>query len=126
MKLYAYLAAAVILAGLLGYGIHIVRQANRAEAAEEALEKAQERFAADVSRLTKAAETNRQIASDLATFRGEQSAATQAFHVELAKRNITREIRYVTKDGVEAVCTQRDPVRYHELFNRAVTGATNP
>ena len=37
MKLYAYLAAALILAGAFAYGVHIYKKAERAEAAEKAL-----------------------------------------------------------------------------------------
>lgn len=37
MKLYAYLAAAVLLIGLIGGAVHVVKKANRAEAAEAAL-----------------------------------------------------------------------------------------
>jgi len=37
LRLYAYLACALAVVGLLGYGVHIVKKANRTEAAEDAL-----------------------------------------------------------------------------------------
>jgi hypothetical protein len=125
VKLWLYVAAAIMLSGFIGYGIHIVKKANRAEAAEEALDEARKQFAADVSRLSKAAETNRQIASDLAEFRDQQSTASESLRAEIAKRNITREVTREV-NGVTTTCRERDPVRYRELFNQAVTGTANP
>lgn len=124
LRLYAYIAAGLLLAGLLGYGAHIVKKANRADAAETALAIAQKDFAASVERLSTAAAVNRQIAADLALYRDEQAATSADFRVELSKRNITREVRYETKQGESVVCTERDPVRYSELFNRAVGPAS--
>lgn len=37
MKIYAYIVAAIMLAGAVAYGVHIVKKANRAEVAEKAL-----------------------------------------------------------------------------------------
>lgn len=34
VKLWLYVAAAIMLSGFIGYGIHIVKKANRADAAE--------------------------------------------------------------------------------------------
>ncbi len=114
----ALLGAAAL--GFAGWKINDWRiDANKLEAAEK-------EFAATVKSMADAAQTNREISADLAAFRSEQAQSTASFRDELAKRNITREIRYVTKEGAEAVCVQRDPARYRELFNQAVTGTPGP
>jgi hypothetical protein len=53
MKIYAYLAALALLAGVVGYGVHIVKKANRVDAAEaraEAAEKGRKDDMAEVVR----------------------------------------------------------------------------
>lgn len=123
------IAAAILLTliGLAGWRVNVWRNGylERDQAVKQ-LKEAQDTFNANVERLSKAAETNRQIASDLAAFRNEQTDFSQSFRDELSKRNITKEIRYVTKDGETVTCTQRDPARYLELFNSAVSGTANP
>ncbi len=125
MRLYVILAAVALFLGAGVYVVQLQKKANRVDAAEEALKTAQDQFAANVDRLTKAAETNRQIASDLAVFRGEQADFRTFFQQEIGKRPIVREtIREV--NGQQVSCLERDPERYRVLFNSAVTGTANP
>src|SRR3954469_11478410 len=53
MRIYAYLAIALALAGLLAYGAHVVKKANRAEAAEAALASEQRAHRADNEKAAK-------------------------------------------------------------------------
>jgi hypothetical protein len=53
MKLYAYLAALVIVAGIVGYGVHIVRKASRVDAAEARAEAAEKGRADDMAKVIK-------------------------------------------------------------------------
>jgi hypothetical protein len=80
---------------------------------------------ARIAGLEAAAARDTRIANELSIFRAEQTAASQAFRQELASKPITREVvRHVdTSTGEQIVCRERDPARYRELFNRAVTGA---
>lgn len=129
-KVIGYLLAAAALAGALWWVGNRIRVSYEAElerdAARAELKQEREQNAANLKVLADGAATNRQISLDLAAFRGEQAASSQSFRDELAKRNITREIRYETKDGT-VTCTERDPERYRGLFNAAVNGGgANP
>lgn len=53
MKIYAYLAAALLLAGLLGAGVHIVRKASRVDVAEARAEAAEKGRASDMAEVVK-------------------------------------------------------------------------
>lgn len=53
MKLYVYLIAFALLAGTIGYGIHIVRKASRVDAAEARAEAAEQGRAADMAEVVK-------------------------------------------------------------------------
>lgn len=53
MKLWAYVALAALLAGVIGYGVHIVKKANRADAAEARAEAAEKGRAADMAEVVK-------------------------------------------------------------------------
>lgn len=55
MKLWAYLAIAVALAGFLAYGAHIVKKANRTDAAESALVAERHNNAVRISQIEKEA-----------------------------------------------------------------------
>ncbi len=61
MKIYVILAAVALFLGAGVYVAQLQKKANRVDAAEEALKTAQDQFAANVDRLTKAAETNREV-----------------------------------------------------------------
>lgn len=52
-RLYIYLVAALLLSGVVGYGIHIVRKASRVDAAEARAEAAESGRAADMAEITK-------------------------------------------------------------------------
>lgn len=54
MKIYAYLACALAVMGLLAYGAHIVKKANRTDAAEAALAGEVKRHRADLAQVEKA------------------------------------------------------------------------
>jgi hypothetical protein len=51
--------------------------------------------------------------------------STQAFHDELTKKPLTHEVppHVDPEDGQGRALRERDPARYRELFNQAVTGA---
>jgi hypothetical protein len=72
-----------------------------------------------------AAARDRRTAHEIAVFRAQQSDATRAFHDELTKKPLTHQepphVDPVT--GKVEPCVVRDPARYRELFNQAVTGA---
>lgn len=53
MKIYAYIAALVLLAGVVGYGVHIVRKANRVDVAEARAEAAEKGRAADMKEVVR-------------------------------------------------------------------------
>jgi len=53
MKLWAYIIAAILLAGAIGYGVHIVKKANRAEAAEARADAAEKGRADDMKEIAK-------------------------------------------------------------------------
>lgn len=67
MKIWAYLAALAIVSGMIGYGVHIVKKANRVDAAETRAEAAEKGRAEDMAkvmqRLDKDAEDRRQFAA---------------------------------------------------------------
>lgn len=54
MKIYLYLAALALLAGLIGYGAHVVKKANRTDAAEAALAGEKKRHIDDLAQVEKA------------------------------------------------------------------------
>lgn len=122
-----YLIAAAVLA-IIGCGLryhHVAAKAARVDAAETKAVAAEQRALDIAENATKAAAVNRGISQDLATFRSELSAQSLTFNQALTSRPLTREIvREV--NGVTTTCRERDPVRYRELFNQAVTGAANP
>jgi multidrug efflux pump subunit AcrA (membrane-fusion protein) len=125
MKIYAYLAAALLLAGLVGGAVHIIRKANRVDVAE-AKAKAAEQRALDIAETAaKAAAQERDISQALAQFRGELGAQSQSFRDALSSQPITREVPHVV-NGQTITCRERDPARYRELFNQAVTGTAGP
>lgn len=64
MKVYAWIILALIVAGLLYGAVHIVRKANRAEAAETALETERKAHKADIAALEAARDHEIQIAKE--------------------------------------------------------------
>jgi hypothetical protein len=53
VKLWAYVAIAAILSGAIGYGVHIVKKANRADAAEARAAAAEAGRADDMAEVVK-------------------------------------------------------------------------
>lgn len=53
VRLYAYIAAALLLAGFIGYGVHIVRKASRVDVAEARAEAAEKGRADDMAEVVK-------------------------------------------------------------------------
>lgn len=63
------------------------------------------------------------VAREMAAFRAQQADFGAGFQQELAKKPLTFEVKHVdSATGATVVCRQRNPVRYRELFNSAVTG----
>lgn len=78
-----------------------------------------------IAGLEMAASRDQRIADQMAAFRGERRDAEQAFRDEMARKPLTIKVPpYVDpKTGAIEPCVVRDPHRYRELFNQAVTGA---
>ncbi len=53
MKLCLYIAAALVMAGVVGYGIHIVKKANRVDVAEARAEAAEKGRADDMKEVAR-------------------------------------------------------------------------
>lgn len=128
MKIWAYVIAAALLAGAVGYGIHVVKKANRAEAAEAQAKAAEARAAKaeqetidTAKRFLKAAEADQATQTELAGIRSEMASGSLLFAQALKSRPITRETTHV-ENGQTVTCRERDPTRYLELFNAAVEG----
>jgi hypothetical protein len=79
---------------------------------------------AHIDALTLAAARDSRISQEMALFRGQQADFGKAFRDELAKRPLTIKVppNVDPKTGAVEPCVVRDPVRYRELFNSAVTG----
>lgn len=123
--MYLYAAAALALIGLAWYEIGVHKKAARVDEAEAKTAAAEQRALDIAEAATKAAAVNQGINLALAEFRSELGTQSLTFRQALSARPITREIvREV--NGVTTTCRERDPVRYRELFNQAVTGTTNP
>lgn len=77
-----------------------------------------------IDALGAAAARDRRFADALGLFRGQQSDWMRDFHEELGKQAITKKVppHVDPKTGAVEPCIVRDPVRYRELFNRAVAG----
>ena len=84
-----------------------------------------EQQAEHIGSLEKAAARDQRIATEIAEFRGQQSDWMRDFHEELGKKPLTIKVppHVDPKTGAIEPCVVRDPVRYRELFNRAVTGS---
>lgn len=52
-RIYVYIAATLLLSGVVGYGVHIVRKASRVDAAEARAEAAESGRAADMAEVVK-------------------------------------------------------------------------
>lgn len=76
---------------------------------------------ASIEALQQARERDESIAKALASLREQQAAGIRAFDETLRTSKVTKEIRYVDKQGNEAVCVQRDPVVYRSLYNEALS-----
>lgn len=64
MKIYAYIAALLLLAGAVGYGAHIVKKANRVDAAEARADAAEKGRADDMKEVTRRLDADRQWRED--------------------------------------------------------------
>ncbi len=125
MKLYLYIAAAIVMAGLIGYGVHIVKKANRVDVAEAKAEAAEKRALDIAETAAKAAAQERGINEALSLFRGDLATQSQSFREALTRKPLVHEVTREV-NGVQVTCSERDPVRYRELFNQAVTGVASP
>lgn len=76
VRLYAYLVAAAILAGLFTYGVHIVKKANRADAAEARADAAEAGRAEDMREIAKRLDES---AADRKAFLGRLDAIDTKF-----------------------------------------------
>lgn len=78
-----------------------------------------------ISGLEAAAARDQRIANVITDFRGQQDDWAKKFHDELGKQPLThKEPPHVDPvTGKVDPCIVRDPARYRELFNQAVTGA---
>jgi hypothetical protein len=86
----------------------------RAETAEDEKLRLAETFAA-------ATELNRSLARDLAAFREEEATRGQELRDAIKAKPLHREVIHVNPTtGEKTTCNERDPVRYGELFNKAV------
>lgn len=125
MKLWVYLAVAGLLAGAVWYQVALHKKAARVDAAEQRADDAEKRALNIAETAAKAAAQERETAATMAAVRGELSAQAQAFREALARKPLVLEVpRVDPKTGQTVTCRERDPVRYRELFNQAVTGAT--
>lgn len=79
---------------------------------------------AHIAGLEMAAARDQRIATELATFRGQQFDFAKSFREAIASVPLTREVvKYVNPTtGEKITCRERDPARYRELFNSAVSG----
>lgn len=125
MRLWAYVIAFALLAGTIGYGIHIVRKASRVDAAEARAEAAEQRASDVAVRFLKAAESDRATATELAGLRAQIADNALTFANAIKAKPIVREIQHV-ENGQSVTCHERDPARYLELFNAAVEGSAPP
>lgn len=78
-----------------------------------------------IDALTLAAARDTRTAQEMALFRGQQADFNRNFSEELAKKPLTMKVppHVDPKTGAVEPCVVRDPVRYRELFNQAVTGS---
>lgn len=80
--------------------------------------------AAQIGTLEAARARDTRVASEMRAFRDEQATGRQAFLDALNKKPLTLKVTHVDPTtGKTDTCTERDPVRYRELFNAGVTGA---
>lgn len=115
----AAIAGAIMLA-LLAYQTHRANKATKQLArAEIAIETATAQVEAE--KAARARDTR--FADELSAIRSDMAANAREFNDRLSSTKVTREIRYVTQDGTEAVCVQRDPQPYRLQFNEAVAGS---
>lgn len=78
-----------------------------------------------IASLEAAAARDQRIATELATFRGQQFDFAKAFRDAVASSPLTKKVppHVDPKTGAIEPCVVRDPARYRSLFNEAVTGA---
>jgi hypothetical protein len=114
LKLYAYAAVAVIVAGLFIHDRWMAKRYEHQKAANAVL-------VAEKAALEIAAKKDTRIADELATFRTQQTISLRQFDETLRTSKVTREIRY--ENGT---CVVRDPALYRRLFNEANSPSTSP
>jgi hypothetical protein len=125
VRLWLYVAALAALAGAGLYLHHLQEKASRVDAAEARAEAAESKAVALSETYAKARAADVATASELSAMRADMAANALTFAQELKSKPLIKEvIREV--NGVQVACPERDAVRYHELFNQAVSGAASP
>lgn len=115
--LLGIIAALVLLTGILAWREdRAVKQRNEARLELSAAN-------ASLTAEREARERDGKVAAELATIRAQTAASFRQFDETLRTSKVTREIRYVDKQGKEAVCTERDDVQYQRMFDEAIRGS---
>lgn len=134
MKIYAYLAGLLLLAGFVGGAVHLWRKAERVDVAEANEKAADKRAAAadlravdTAERFLAAATTDRKNAAELDGLRAEMAKQNLYIAQLLKEKPLTHEVTHVdAKTGATVTCRERDAARYLELWNSAADGTAAP
>ncbi len=124
IRLYLILGALALVIGAGVYVVQLQKKANMVDAAEAKADAAEKRALSIAETAVKAAAQDRKISADLAAYRQELGSQSLLFSQALNRKPLVVEVSSVDpQTGQTVTCTQRDHVRYRELFNQAVTGA---